>query len=89
MSWWRRRAGPVSDEVAADPDAPLIRLENVSKVFRGDADEEVRALDSVSVSIARGDRTLRTTAIASSVPYPCVRSQHAATVPARPRPPTQ
>ncbi len=55
MSWWRRRAGPVSDEVAADPDAPLIRLENVSKVFRGDADEEVRALDSVSVSIARGE----------------------------------
>jgi putative ABC transport system ATP-binding protein len=33
----------------------VIRLENVSKVFRGDADEEVRALDSISVSIARGE----------------------------------
>jgi putative ABC transport system ATP-binding protein len=55
MSWWRRRSEPVSGEGAVDPDAPVIRLENVSKVFRGDADEEVRALDSVSVSIARGE----------------------------------
>jgi putative ABC transport system ATP-binding protein len=38
-----------------DPNAPVIRLENVTKVFRGDADEQVRALDSVSVEIARGE----------------------------------
>ena len=55
MSWWRRRSEPAPGEVAADPNAPVIRLENVSKVFRGDADEEVRALDSVSVSISRGE----------------------------------
>ena len=55
MSWWRRRSEPAPGDVAVDPNAPVIRLENVSKVFRGDADEEVRALDSVSVSIARGE----------------------------------
>jgi putative ABC transport system ATP-binding protein len=55
MSWWRRRSEPASDEVAGDPDAPVVRLESVSKVFRGDADEEVRALDTVSISIARGE----------------------------------
>jgi len=55
MAWWRRRSEPVSSDLAVDPAAPVIRLENVSKVFRGDADDEVRALDSVNVSIARGD----------------------------------
>ena len=55
MAWWRRRSEPVSSDLAVDPAAPVIRLENVSRVFRGDADDEVRALDSVSVSIARGD----------------------------------
>jgi putative ABC transport system ATP-binding protein len=54
MAWWRRRSNPASS-ATVDPNAPVIRLESVSKVFRGDADEEVRALDSVSVSIARGE----------------------------------
>ena len=34
---------------------PVIRLEHVSKVFQGDADEETRALDDVSVEIKRGE----------------------------------
>ena len=34
---------------------PVIRLERVSKVFKGDADEETRALDDVSVDIQRGE----------------------------------
>jgi putative ABC transport system ATP-binding protein len=34
---------------------PVIRLEHVSKVFQGDADEETRALDDVSVDIRRGE----------------------------------
>ena len=34
---------------------PVIRLEKVSKVFPGDADEETRALDAVSVDIQRGE----------------------------------
>ena len=34
---------------------PVIRLEHVSKVFKGDADEETRALDDVTVDIQRGE----------------------------------
>lgn len=34
---------------------PVIRLEHVTRVFEGDADEETRALDDVSVDIHRGE----------------------------------
>jgi putative ABC transport system ATP-binding protein len=54
MKWWvKGRAEPA--ETAPDPNLPLIRLDNVSKVFRGDADEETHALDNVSVDIQRGE----------------------------------
>ena len=53
MSWWKRR--PVPPEPASPADLPLIRLEGISKVFRGDADEETRALDAVTVDIGRGE----------------------------------
>src|ERR1700674_3199259 len=56
MAWWRKREGPLRDQdVAADPDVPVIRLEHVSKTFKGDADEETRALDDISVDIKRGE----------------------------------
>jgi putative ABC transport system ATP-binding protein len=54
MSWWRREPEPDA-ETAGDPNLPLIRLENVTKSFQGDADEETRALDDVSVDIQRGE----------------------------------
>lgn len=54
MAWWKREPKPV-EESPADPDLPLIRLEHVSKVFPGDADEETRALDDVTVDIRRGE----------------------------------
>ena len=54
MSWWRKRE-KAGDDTPADPNLPLIRLENVSKVFQGDVDEETRALDNVSVDILRGE----------------------------------
>ena len=34
---------------------PVIRLEHVSRVYKGDADEETRALDDVSLDIQRGE----------------------------------
>ena len=57
MAWWRKREAPAeTNEASEDPARPLIRLENVSKVFEGDSkDEETRALDAVSVEIARGE----------------------------------
>jgi putative ABC transport system ATP-binding protein len=52
--WWRRR--PEGRETATqDLDMPLMRLEGVSKIFKGDADEETRALDNVTVDIGRGE----------------------------------
>jgi putative ABC transport system ATP-binding protein len=53
MAWWKR--AKAQEHVQADPTLPLIRLEHVSKVFRGDADEETRALDDVSLDLARGE----------------------------------
>ena len=54
MGWWTRnkrneQAGDV------DPTLPLIRLEGITRRFRGDADEETRALDDVTVDIDRGE----------------------------------
>jgi putative ABC transport system ATP-binding protein len=54
MAWWKRESKP-AEETSADPNLPLIRLENVSKVFQGDADEETRALDDISIDIQRGE----------------------------------
>jgi putative ABC transport system ATP-binding protein len=55
MSWWRKRGEPAeTSEASEDLTGPVIRLENVSKVFRSEG-EETRALDSVSVEIAPGE----------------------------------
>ncbi|HWI16321.1 MAG TPA: ABC transporter ATP-binding protein [Vicinamibacterales bacterium] len=54
MPWWKRDPKPQPD-VPADPNMPVIRLEHVTRVFEGDADEETRALDDVSVDIHRGE----------------------------------
>jgi putative ABC transport system ATP-binding protein len=56
MAWWRKREVPVEPaETPANGQEPLIRLDNVSKVYPGDGDEETRALDGVSVEIASGE----------------------------------
>jgi len=56
MAWWSKRdkqAEPV--DAAVDPNLPVIRLEAVTKLFKGDAEGDTRALDSVTVDIARGE----------------------------------
>src|ERR1043165_7792545 len=56
MSWWRKREKmPAGDDLPANPNLPVIRLEHVSRIFQGDADEETRALDDVTVDIQRGE----------------------------------
>lgn len=55
MSWWKLGRKASEPEVPADPNMPVIRLEHISRVFEGDADEETRALDDVSVDIQRGE----------------------------------
>jgi putative ABC transport system ATP-binding protein len=54
MAWWRRRQSQQADAAPADPDMPVVRLEHVCKIFRSDR-EETRALDDVTVDIARGE----------------------------------
>jgi putative ABC transport system ATP-binding protein len=54
MPWWKRDPKPQPD-VPVDPNMPVIRLEHVTRIFEGDADEETRALDDVSVDIHRGE----------------------------------
>jgi putative ABC transport system ATP-binding protein len=55
--WWGKRdAGSGANAAgAADSSLPVIRLEGVSKVFKGDGDEETRALSDITVDINRGE----------------------------------
>ena len=57
MSWWRRSKTETTSSVdtAINPDFPLIRLEGVSKTFKGDGDEDTRALVDLTVDIGRGE----------------------------------
>jgi putative ABC transport system ATP-binding protein len=56
MAWWRResKTAPAADTAAA-ADMPLIRLEQISKVFKGDADEDTWALRNITLDINRGE----------------------------------
>ena len=49
---WRKREAPAAQR---DEKLPIIRLEGVSKTFKGESDEDTVALDGVSVDIDRGD----------------------------------
>jgi putative ABC transport system ATP-binding protein len=53
MAWWTRHKPVESDTPQSG--MPLIRLEGITKIFKGDADEETRALDDVSLDIDRGE----------------------------------
>ena len=54
MPWWRKRETQPADG-PVDPNMPVIRLEHVSRLFKGDAEDDTRALDDVTVDIARGE----------------------------------
>src|SRR2546425_768692 len=55
MSWWRKGSTATADQLTADNAMPLIRLEGISKVFKGDADEETWALKDITLDITRGE----------------------------------
>lgn len=54
MGWFRRRS-TAENTRAVESDLPIIRLSGITKVFRGDMDEETRALADVTVDIERGE----------------------------------
>jgi putative ABC transport system ATP-binding protein len=59
MAWWKRSRTPADDTAAPhDPNMPLIRLEGITRSFKGDSageEAETRALDNVTVDIDRGE----------------------------------
>ena len=55
MAWWRRTRIEAEPEAAGTSGMPLIRLDGVTKIFKGDADEETRALSDVTLDIDRGE----------------------------------
>jgi putative ABC transport system ATP-binding protein len=57
MKWWGRKDRSEADGGVdtLDSDGPVIRLAGVSRVFKGDADEETWALRDVTIDINPGD----------------------------------
>src|SRR5512145_2678966 len=55
MAWWRRTRIEAEPEAAGTSGMPLIRLAGVTKIFKGDADEETLALSEVTLDIHRGE----------------------------------
>jgi putative ABC transport system ATP-binding protein len=50
--WFRKRATPAA---RSDESLPIIRLQSVSKTFKGESDDDTVALDNVTVDINRGE----------------------------------
>jgi len=59
MAWWKRSKTPADDAAGTvDPNMPLIRLQGITKCFKGDSageEAETRALDDVTIDIDRGE----------------------------------
>jgi putative ABC transport system ATP-binding protein len=58
MAWWKRSTTAPKDDTPVDPNMPLIRLEGITKTFKGDAageEAETVALNDVTVDIDRGE----------------------------------
>jgi putative ABC transport system ATP-binding protein len=54
MAWWGRKSDDKAQR-GRDTNLPIIRLEGITKIFKGDADDETRALDDVTVDVKRGE----------------------------------
>ena len=55
MGWFRKTRTEPEERTATGEQMPLIRLEGITKIFKGDADEETCALRDVTVDIDRGE----------------------------------
>jgi putative ABC transport system ATP-binding protein len=55
MAWWRRTKVETEPGAASSTGFPLIRLEGITKIFKGDADEQTHALSDVTLDIDRGE----------------------------------
>lgn len=55
MAFWNRRKTQVAETDAQRENMPLIRLEGITRIFAGEADEPAIALHDVTVDIDRGE----------------------------------
>ena len=55
MAWWKRDPRREPEPSAQDENAPLIRLQGITRHFPGDAGEPAVALQDVTVDIDRGE----------------------------------
>ena len=55
MAWLWKREKTVAQAEAPDEHGPVIRLEGVTRIFKGDADEDTYALRDVTLTIDRGE----------------------------------
>lgn len=55
MAWWNWNRGAQSDAASPVEGLPLIRLEGITRIFAGEADEPSIALHDVTVDIDRGE----------------------------------
>jgi len=55
MSWWRKKSPAPTEASTADAKMPVVRLEGITKIFKGDADEETWALNDITLDIERGE----------------------------------
>ena len=55
MAWWKRSRQDSAPAATEDPSLPLVRLEGITKIFRGGENEDTRALSDVTVDINRGE----------------------------------
>lgn len=55
MAWFRREPRREPDSLVADENAPLIRLQGITKHFPGENDQPAIALQDVTVDILRGE----------------------------------
>jgi putative ABC transport system ATP-binding protein len=55
MAWWKWKTSDAQETSEPVADMPLVRLEGITRVFAGDADEPQIALHDVTVDINRGE----------------------------------
>src|SRR3954471_10612997 len=58
MAWWTRKTAARDAPAPLDPNIPLIRLEDITRTFKGEAageEAETVALDAVTLDIDRGE----------------------------------
>src|SRR5216117_2093903 len=55
MPWWRKKPTAPAEDATGDSRMPLVRLEGITKIFKGDPNEETWALNDITLDVERGE----------------------------------